>query len=481
MTQNPQAIETEGDIPAATSNPVTQAPVSPSPTATLIPTATSYWTPTPAGSLLTHGPWLAFVAFFDSVGADTSDDLKFVAVNADGSGLTTLMPGETVLAFSPSPVGSIATGIDVAYLGYAKDAQGKVHPALKFLHLPDRTVRVAALIDGNYGGYPLTEGPGLTGLVWSHDGKRIAFIGGKIADAEDLYVYSLDTQKLTRITSGANAFFVWWSPNDQYIAFAQTEYFTSQFYSPVRHSLYAARTDGAAHPIELQPNQENAGFYGWYDNTRVIVGHDFESGGSLIQQVDVVTGGHQVIKQGDFISAEFDPDDNAWVTFVSVGDCETSVNQFVLESPNLRKTIDSRGCGYAQWLQGTHAFVLHHTYDDTHAILLSPDGTQQDITIPMSYGVEPLISSDGRYWAWGGQTMTWGAAPEVWISEAGNNRRRIYHGGIYNLLWVPNSDTLLIGSHDGLYVASAPDFTTRFVVQYQPDVSPQFDGAKWIP
>lgn len=472
--------------PVATASPVpslTAAPDAPAPTRTRRPrpTPAPYLTPTPAGPLLSQGPWLVFNALYaDPDNPDGRD--AFSAMNKDGSGLTSLVEGdEEGHGFLASPLGSIASGIDLVYLGTALDAQGVRQDALKLLRLPDRTTKVAVLLgapDGDTRSW---------GVVWSHDGRSIAYLHGSVKETQDPYIYSLDTHKVTRITHpGRYAFSVRWSPDDRYILYGTADSEWSDAPEPAHFTLWSSRSDGAGQPLEIQPDKPEPAFFGWRGSHTALIGYHGPFDESAVRQVDVATADSQVILEGDFHQAAYDPQDDRWLKST----CEMSTGGSVvleLTGPEPHQTISRQAlaCGYFHWLDKARLFIFYPDPMKCEAVLVSLDGQTQDIRRPNRGNFSiPTISPDGRYWAWAASDPFF-FDPGLWISDAaGQNLRQIAGAkdGVGGLMWVPDGDTLFYGGDLGVYKASAPDFVPELLVTYQTKGSATvFGDAQWIP
>jgi hypothetical protein len=222
----------------------------PFPTATFAPTRTE--TPGPTQPV-TATPFLPlvegrpFLVYFQVIDGRPS----IVLVNADAAGKRVL----------PLPVGSQAPRLPEAlspngewlafHTGTAGDMYGTVPPggkytlALNLMHLPDgKVTQVTPLLSADYpaglktvaqqvfaseiqGGSTLNQIHvriwdlflrGITSLVWSPNGRQLAFAGQMQGPSSDIYLYNLDNQAIRRITDGIEQVqWMLWSPDGNYI------------------------------------------------------------------------------------------------------------------------------------------------------------------------------------------------------------------------------------------------------------------------
>src|SRR5258708_7299325 len=170
--------------------------------------------PAAAATLSANGPWLVFSA---------ADGIW--AANADGSGLTNLMPAAPYFKLGPpAPAG----GHVVVVTG--SDDSGLHGLTLSLLSLPDgKPTQISALTDAETEPGPDAQfgDPSsanfdiivpLGQVAWSPDGASLAFIGAQAGPSTDLFNYVLAAGQVTRLTDGASqAYGPSWSPDGRYI------------------------------------------------------------------------------------------------------------------------------------------------------------------------------------------------------------------------------------------------------------------------
>ncbi len=298
--------------------PLTETSATPTPpaetpmlTPTLpIETPTPGFTPTPtlpsAGDFLNpNGPWL--------LSKDNENVYLFspegpVTLNAD----KVVAPFGTEAMISPS-------GGYVAFI--TSPAQDGMHQLkLTIYNLPIRNVVTEIALTS-----PQTEpgpdaGPGdpsfealrsitdFTSLAWSPDGRQLAFIGFMDGPSSDLYLYTLDTGKTTRLTDGpSQAFEPTWSPDGKYIVqFGADSFGTGAGYAMT--GVWATSPDSGT-SIELYtPSSSGEIGLGWASaNTFLVYSFSPACGEYGLRAVDIQPLKVRTVFDGCFNAIDFDP------------------------------------------------------------------------------------------------------------------------------------------------------------------------------
>jgi hypothetical protein len=200
--------------------------------------------PTPSTPLYEHGPWLL---------GSAGDQL--VAMNPDGTGLTAL----NILSRVWSTKGWVAAR-------EYTDLFSPVDLSIRIVRLPSeepvRTIRLLSeqlttRIEESEDWDPylapdvyqaiLTDRPTMR---WSPDGRYLAFIAAMDGPSADLYVYDIQTDRVSRLTDGPNqAVLMEWSSDGRWIVHMEaTDFFTgiggfAWHISP--EAIWAASVDGS--------------------------------------------------------------------------------------------------------------------------------------------------------------------------------------------------------------------------------------------
>lgn len=291
---------------------VTQPPAALSASSSEVPglQPTLIFAPTlPAKELSSLGPWVVF-----------NNETGIWGVNQDGTGLTRLTSNLSV--FQQAVVAAPSGG----YFAYVTgDPPPYGHVTLHIFSLPLRiditsiplTSDATEPVPGAERG-PKTDAveaavghPGEPSLAWSPDGKSLAFIGVMEGDTADLYKYSIDTGKVTRLTSGpSQAYAPSWSPDGKYVVHLGANTFgTGAGYAMA--GAWAALANGSG-VISLENVNlgEGASILGWHgtENSKFyLTSWKPGCGGYDLQEVDVVTGKVLHLWKGTIASAMLNP------------------------------------------------------------------------------------------------------------------------------------------------------------------------------
>jgi hypothetical protein len=428
--------------------------------------------------LSASGPWMLL---------PTADGL--CAINGDGSGLTHLVsttPDQhTPLPFSVSPDGS-----SLAYvLAPWDDSLDAAAYQLNLVTLPDlSTRRLTQLVGEDQLEAIATEFPEESSdvfmgsslyqrlqisaalvkagsIAWSPDGSRIAFVAALDGVSADVYVYHVDRDVITRLTSGATqAADLHWSPDSQFVSHqAISDINIGRSGGDIIRGLWVARADGSGNRLALQGP---AYFLRWLDDD-YFLGYFSEMGcGNYdLSLVRASTGERQLIWNGQFDAADADPvSQTVMIAFTNVDErltlwdrcpLPTEEGLFAVHPPfTTTQRVDPlpglRWVDQLEWRESSDSFIIH-TSGSTLEVSLEGEVADQEHDGPLSFQVSP-----SRSWS-----LVWGGYYEVVVGSQGEVIPM--HHIECNHFWHPSADTLFYYySHEGetaLYGASAPDFT----------------------
>lgn len=211
-TTTPSPIFTVTNPPASQTPQASQTPppTTDTPTATIEPTITF----TPTIQTTPRGGSLGQIAFV----SDRSGTAQVYLVNSDSSGLqqiTNLVDGACQPAWSPDGQRMVI-----------------VSPCKSKLDIYKGTSLFLINADGG-GVTPLASMPGGDfDPAWSPDGKRIAFSSVRDGDLAHIYIYDLETNKATRLTTASTYDHrPAWSPDGKMIVFESTRMGKPQIYT----------------------------------------------------------------------------------------------------------------------------------------------------------------------------------------------------------------------------------------------------------
>ena len=302
------------------------------------------------------------------------------------------------------------------------------HPVLNLLTLPDGKHRVITkLTDSQSEPIPTPDASGYVdvdprneileailtqeNLVWSPDGKYLAFIGAQDGPSSDLYVYSDVTGKVTRLTSGpAEVYRLSWSPDSKYIVHTGL----LEFGTGAGHVLdkaWAAAADGSR-VIDLYPLSDmrtvgDEEFIGWVDNTTFVAATwDMVCGFRNLRTFNILTKAEKTLYKGYISTAALGGGSTPSIIF-GAQDCPMTdkpaplpAGLYLMNLKDLtaRKVAPNPDGLSVNWQA---AQGMYYTNDFSQ---IAPDGTVSPIPeppeAPDGFDHPVSISRDGNWSAW---------------------------------------------------------------------------------
>jgi dipeptidyl aminopeptidase/acylaminoacyl peptidase len=245
-------------------------------------------------------------------------------VNEDGSGLAHLT--EDVVHYDVLSV----TGNWIAYVTDNEAGHDQESPSglvLRILSLPDGIPQTVTGVeipgvtadspddlqfaaDQVYRAVVFEDG----GPVWSPDGTQLAFVSGHDGASSDVYVYSLVTGQMTRLTDGpSHAYQLHWSPDGQYIFHTGASNFGSGAGYQM-DGVWAARADGAGVRLLYELGEWTAAeeFVGWVSVDTVLVNSWRPDCGKINLRTSSIASGELEIVWPDYLNrVVYNPDTGA--------------------------------------------------------------------------------------------------------------------------------------------------------------------------
>jgi hypothetical protein len=141
-------------------------------------------------------------------------------------------------------------------------------------------------------------------LIWSPDGRYLAFAGALDGPSADVYVYDRIEDAVRRLSSGpAQSQILGWSPDSHWIINASTEV-PSSYVSYV----WANSVQGDRIVKLYQSNGGEAFIFGWVsNNTFIVVSNAFETPFWGLKEVNADSGNVYPLYSSWFTEAAFDP------------------------------------------------------------------------------------------------------------------------------------------------------------------------------
>jgi hypothetical protein len=312
--------------------------------------------------------------------------------------------------------------------------------------------------------------------VWSSDGSKLAFVGSQEGPSPDVYIYDVEANEVTRLTSGpAHAVDLNWSPDDKYIFHAGAEKlwigYSGSGYSG--WTFYSARADGSSvitvYQSEIDQGHEN--IVAWYSNNQVLMDSGYWFCGRFdLRLVDIESGERATIWPGQYDQIAYDPVSRTALLWVSPQAFDTDEcgpagepGLYLVSIPNgqwekVAGFDDSYLIFSIAWDQQASKFILDM---DTVWALVSPEGKVEILE------GQPITSPDGKSTALLGYK---GESLSV-LDRNGNSIEIEMAGAVQYPTWSLDSSRLFFfeesdtGKNYNLYMAQAPDFTPVLIVE----------------
>jgi hypothetical protein len=296
-------------------------------------------------------------------------------------------------------------------------------------------------------------------LEWSPSGKYLAFTAAIDGPTSDVYVYSVETHQIHRLTDGGTiATNLRWSPDSHYILHTAAISFAG--FDRSLDSVWVVSNDGnvvrelySMDEISKERFIAHEEFYGWYSPIKYLVSHsavdqpptcfpidivDIDAG-NLTNWLDwcisdgAISPEHQVFLFSKFNLFYYsDPEDPD----IKIPE-GTYIAKIGKEPVRLQETIIHD----IKWYPQVDLFLAKNANDQV--ISVTPDGK---ITVHELFPEIPTISPSGRYWYWTDEQL------KIWDQTTGNLITSPYKGFIFP------DENILYSPEQGLTILSFPNF-----------------------
>jgi hypothetical protein len=452
-----QISSTDTAEPVSTFTDTIEALMTPiKPTQTEIPPAdtprpTSTESDTTDETLNTVGPWLLI---------QSSDGLW--AANPNGSALQQLTDkdywkGDLRQAIQPA-------GNHVVFV--SPGDYDFHHMALNLLSLPDGQItKITDLTSPSTEAYAdLSPGdPGFEALraigerdsfAWSPDGSQLAFSGVMDGPSADIYLYDVQSGKITRVSEDpAQDFAPSWSPDGNHIFYLAVDGFgTGAGWAMT--GVWAADDTGRNSTQLFASDSAGEEVIGWLDdNTAVLATWDQPCGLQKLRLYAMDSNQTSMVYADCFNSAAVDGN---WGVMLYSN--ENGIYKLTAEDPNPIQ-VGAAGDGYIDHhYPGEQEFTVRYTnggiatFDNIGAY-----DNQDSPAKVKSYELDVAVY--GMIWGWTSRNE---AYPGAWITGPGVDIGRIYNGQATLPIWSEDNNLLFFGIENAVYTLYLTSFDSWY-------------------
>jgi hypothetical protein len=239
-------------------------------------------------------------------------------------------------------------------------------------------------------------------IMWSHNGRYLAFSGALDGPTTDVYVYDIQDDSIRRLTDGPEqAVLVSWSPDDQWILHQSASHIWTDTL-PETDSFWVAAVDGsAANKLYAPPSDtyKYDFFRGWISNDEYMVDSTcFECARYNLRIVNIKTSEVTVIYSDGYNDFALAPSEQVFL--LSFGDhwgvgnhpIQNGIYWYGSDFKQPRLILDGDEW-YLYWQSGLDAFIAQN-HNLGKNLMISTGG---EIIGELPIDVWPLPSPDGQW------------------------------------------------------------------------------------
>ncbi len=306
-------------------------------------------------------------------------------------------------------------------------------------------------------------------LAWSPDGTRLAFIAARDGDSADVYLFNPTDLSIARLSDeNGHATALHWSPDGQFLQYVSVHTFgTGAGFNMESLWVY----DFRRYQAQLLENLDSDGeeFLAWADNSKFWINSwSATCGGAYnLRIVDAISQEQQVIVDGGFTAAAYDPENNTGFFSVAFDydNCGSS------EPMDLGVRIFGEGIGMTEdggigvnkfeqiTVYGIDFIPQHNLFrmvgdEGLQTIFAKEQYGYSSLEIPSAVmGFMPYPSPVGDAWGWASRHMS-----GLWVTENNTNPLELSPTFSGVPLWSSDGETIYFFENNQLFSASAPQY-----------------------
>lgn len=406
-----------------------------------------------------EGPWWVF---------STPDGL--FAINPDGSGLTQFYFGKSGQPY----MNNILAAPDGGYVAYIT-ATGIHNVTLRITSFPGYTLinELPLTSDQSEPGADAVPGdPEIEAvramtenlsMAFSPDGRFLAFMGAIEGQTSDLYLYTLENNQTTPLSSGpSQAFQPVWSPDGKYIVHTGASTFgTGAGYA--MEGIWAAKADDSGMTTLYDLSESSfEQVIGWVDNqTFVVTSWNPDCGSNNLRTFNIETSESTELWPGSFNTIAFDPATAVAIIGVNYLDCGPNNQLGLFRVPTdgspPRRIVEDKATRI-NWSPEANLFLASTEFG---TIAIDSNGQFIDLNTPQGADAFPAVAPGSRDLAWSGDALWIGPL----LGSIDHPPQEIFSDPVYEVTWDPDGKTVLFFADRGIYIAQRPDFIPLLVAE----------------
>jgi hypothetical protein len=314
-------------------------------------------------------------------------------------------------------------------------------------------------------------------LAFSPDGRFLAFMGAIEGPSSDLYLFSLDTFEVTRLTDGpSQAFQPVWSLDGKYIVHTGVRSFgTGAGYD--MSGVWASRADNADAITLYDPSGSGSEvILGWLDDqTFIVYSWGPLCGSHLLRTFNIESQQSAILWKESFQAIAYNPSDKVVLLTSNEGECSPEAGAgmyFVPTNGNAPIRILETTGPQIIWSEKARLFLAS---GDFGAGVIAVDSKGQFIDLDMPQGARafPAVAPGSRDLAWKGDSLWVGPL----LGSLDNPPKAIFNESVHTVTWTPNGESVIFFAESGLYIAHQPDYTP---IRIADGLDNQNGVAEWV-
>lgn len=245
-------------------------------------------------------------------------------------------------------------------------------------------------------------------LEWSPDGTRLAFTSAHEGPSADLYVYSQENSRLTRLSDGpSQAFRPIWSPDGKYIILMGANSFgTGAGYDMV--GVWVVCADGSCIRTLYKPGSGDELVLGWIsEDTLLLYGFSALYGYFNLRSINIETGEANILWDHSFNDAALDPESGKILVvvdeFSAEDDPEIEAGFYLVQTNGETELLplwdffSEKLRAHVSWHEEASVFLVRMS---SEILSLSPEGDVELIVPRVIKNPKPLPSTVEALWIW---------------------------------------------------------------------------------